>query len=120
MKEHKVGEQFTLPAVTLEVVAQFSCDGCYFNGGDVCRSGLCEDCSNKLREDRTSVIFKEVPPTIEDTANNMVAAAVGNVDFAYIIAHRTIEGEISIKTIGKPENISMLKERLLKILEEGK
>lgn len=128
-KEHKVGERFTLPIARIEVVVEEvphgGCDGCYFYVHDVCQLddemlSMIEFCDRAGREDKTSVIFKEVPPTIEDTANSMVAAAVGNVDFAYIIAHRTIEGEITINTIGKPENISMLKERLLKILEEGK
>ena len=58
MKELKVGERFS---VTLEIVEQNSCDGCFFdrNGGCVAIS-LGMECVPKYRSDHKNVIFKEV------------------------------------------------------------
>lgn len=120
MKEHKVGERFTFNGVTLEVVAHCQCYGCYFREGEGCSLLYDSDCSGEFREDLTSVIYVEVPPTVEDAANVMGAAVVGNVDFAYIIAHMTTEGEVSIKTIGRPENIGKLRGCMIKMLEAEK
>ena len=56
MKELKVGERFS---VTLEIVEQNSCDGCFFE-----RSGCIEgeqlSCCHTERSDRKNIIFKEV------------------------------------------------------------
>lgn len=127
MKEHKIGESFSFPTdgqeVVLEVVSHTGCEGCYFRGDYECKLGVgseVEYCDREGREDKTSVIFKQVIPTIEDVKNEMVTNAVNNVDFAYIVAHRTNDGEVIINTIGKPENIGQLKKQLLKILEEEK
>lgn len=119
MKEYKVGERFTFNGVTLEVVARSLCDGCYFKDGGRCSLHFEGGCSGELRGDSTSVIYAKVP-TVEDAANGMGAAVAGNVDFAYIIAHMTAEGEISIKTIGRPENIGKLRECMIKMLEAEK
>ena len=120
MKEYKVGEKFPMSIfgheVMLEVVPNNGCDGCFFDCDKLCQL----NCSITRREDKTSVIFKEVIPTVEDVKNDMVAKAVSNVDFAYIMAHMTSDGEVKINTIGKPENIGQLKKQLLKILEEEK
>lgn len=70
MKEHKVGEKFAMSVngreVMLEVVPYGGCEGCFFDGDDVChldekdlRSAI-DYCSRKHRQDTTSVIFKEV------------------------------------------------------------
>lgn len=130
MKEHKIGDKFAVRIngreVMVEVVSYNGCDGCLFKGEDVCQldvnhlSTVFDQCSRTRRGDKTSVIFKQVIPTIEDVKNSMVANAVSNVDFAYIVAHRTNDGEVIINTIGKPENIGQLKKQLLKILEEEK
>lgn len=55
--ERKIGERFEHGGVTLEVVKEDTCDGCYFR--------LTADCSNQIcfhlsRNDANSVIFKEV------------------------------------------------------------
>lgn len=127
MKEHKIGERFSFiidgQKVILEVVAHEGCVGCFFYDDYDCKLGLgcqVDYCDGNGREDKTSVIFKQVIPTVEDVKNSMVANAVSNVDFAYIVAHRTNDGEVIINTIGKPENIGQLKKQLLKILEEEK
>ena len=130
MMEHKIGEKFAMSIngreVMLEVVPHCGCYGCYFKGDNDCKveeirlGREVEYCDRACRKDKTSVIFKQVIPTIEDVKNSMVANAVSNVDFAYIVAHRTNDGEVKINTIGKPENIGQLKKQLLKILEEEK
>ncbi len=61
MKEIKVGERVT---ITLEVVEQESCNGCFFNGADdycgVTSLGLKLECVSQFRSDYKNVIFKEV------------------------------------------------------------
>lgn len=63
MKELKVGERVT---VTLEVVEQDGCDGCFFCPDDICHNptvnGWAEgfDCEPENRSDSKDVIFKEV------------------------------------------------------------
>lgn len=58
MKELKVGERFS---VTLEVVEQNGCKGCFFNVAGYCGAAqLGLDCVPKYRSDKKSVIFKEV------------------------------------------------------------
>ena len=56
MKELKVGERVT---ITLEVVEELTCYGCFFE-----RSGCIEgeqlSCCHTERSDRKNVIFKEV------------------------------------------------------------
>ena len=53
--------------VMLEVVPYGGCKGCFFDGDDVCHldekrlgSGIIDFCSRIHREDKTSIIFKEV------------------------------------------------------------
>lgn len=61
MKELKVGER-----VTLEVVEQKGCDGCFFFDKGICYSPTINDrtevfsCKSYERLDRKSVIFKKV------------------------------------------------------------
>lgn len=61
MKELKVGERVT---ITLEVVEQKSCKGCFFNGADdYCGAtslGLKLECVSQCRSDGKNIIFKEV------------------------------------------------------------
>lgn len=57
MKELKVGERVT---VTLEVVEQDGCDGCFFFGKYRCFAPLKPKCSNVVRSDGKDVVFKEV------------------------------------------------------------
>ena len=59
MKELKVGERVT---ITLEVVEQKGCKGCYFDGVDGCcgATSLGMECVPKYRSDGKSVIYKEV------------------------------------------------------------
>ena len=54
MKEHKIGEKFT---ITLEVVKQEGCKGCFFVNLGIC---LITSCRISKRSDRKHVIFKEV------------------------------------------------------------
>ena len=133
MNEHKVGEKFAMSIdgreVMLEVVPHIGCRGCYFYGDNDCLidekqlDSELEFCDRAGRKDKRSVIFKQVIPTVEDVkikVGKIVDDAISNVDFAYIIAHRTNDGEVIINTIGKPENLGQLKKQLLKILEEEK
>ena len=55
MKELKVGERIT---ITLEVVEQDSCTGCFFDDNDMCSRLF--PCGISDRPDGKSVIFKEV------------------------------------------------------------
>lgn len=56
MKELEVGERIT---ITLEVVEQGSCKGCFFF--DAPMGGACLSmCEGRLRSDGKCVIFKEV------------------------------------------------------------
>ena len=57
MKELKVGERVT---VTLEVVEQADCVGCFFNeANDNCgATSLGLECAPRYRSDHKSVIFK--------------------------------------------------------------
>ncbi len=59
MKELKVGERVT---ITLEVVEQKGCKGCFFEGVDGCcgATSLGMECTSKYRSDKKNVIFKEV------------------------------------------------------------
>lgn len=52
MKELKVGER-----ITLEAVEQYGCRGCFFENDPVCINFAC---SEGVRSDGKSVIFKEV------------------------------------------------------------
>lgn len=62
-EELKVGERVT---ITLEVVEQDGCDGCFFGIGDICynptMNGLADgfNCKSEDRSDGKGVIFKEV------------------------------------------------------------
>jgi hypothetical protein len=60
MKEHKIGEIFEFHnRIPLRVEkSKGDCEGCYFNN----YSMFCKfnECRAKLREDKTTVIFKEV------------------------------------------------------------
>ena len=59
MKELKVGERVN---ITLEVVEQKGCKGCFFEGVDNCcgATSLGLECVPKYRSDGKEVIFKEV------------------------------------------------------------
>ncbi len=63
MKELKVGERFS---VTLEVVEQDGCDGCFFCISDTCynptMNGLVDgfSCKSEDRSDGKGIIFKKV------------------------------------------------------------
>ena len=61
MKDLKVGERFS---VTLEIVEQNSCDGCFFGHDDTCQTvnGWADgfDCEPENRSDGKSIIFQEV------------------------------------------------------------
>lgn len=59
MAELKVGEKVT---ITLEVVEQKGCKGCFFEGVDSCcgATSLGLECVPKYRSDGKEVIFKEV------------------------------------------------------------
>lgn len=66
MKTRKIGERFDFEEVTLEVVENWSCQGCIFDNIIV---GCYMDhhirdkfgpCGPHLRDDKKSVIFKEI------------------------------------------------------------
>lgn len=59
MKELKIGERVT---ITLEVVEQKDCKGCFFEGEDgYCgATSLGAECVPKYRSDGKSVIYKEI------------------------------------------------------------
>ena len=63
MKELKVGEMFS---VTLLIVEQNSCDGCFFGHDDTCHNPTLNvwadgfDCEPENSSDCKSIIFKEV------------------------------------------------------------
>ena len=57
MKELKVGERFS---VTLEVVEQNGCEGCFFESKSACEVWRKYPCASKQRSDHKNVIFKEV------------------------------------------------------------
>lgn len=59
MAEFKVGEKVT---ITLEVVEQKGCKGCFFDGVDGCcgATSLGMECVPKYRSDGKNVIYKEV------------------------------------------------------------
>ena len=58
MKELKVGERVT---ITLEVVENNGCTGCFFNSGNRCYANeLGFKCGKGIRSDHKNVIFKEV------------------------------------------------------------
>lgn len=62
--ERKIGEQFEYDGITLEVVKQESCEGCYFF--NIFKLRYCNNseikghCLMSLRSDKKMVIFKEV------------------------------------------------------------
>lgn len=58
MKELKVGERVT---ITLEVVEQSSCTGCFFCWAGACtyKGNTCY-CTARFRKDNKPIIFKEV------------------------------------------------------------
>lgn len=65
MKERKIGEVFKAYGVTLNVVANGNCEGCYCS--HKCLFGIFEKirnigglCSGEEREDYEDVIFEEV------------------------------------------------------------
>lgn len=63
MPERKIGERFVLDRSTFTVEKGFNCEGCFFNmGRPVCDLPEVIDiigpCSQYLRGDKTSVIFK--------------------------------------------------------------
>lgn len=70
MIEHKIGDKFAMSIhgreVMLEVVPYGGCEGCYFDGDDVCHldekdlGSAIDYCSRTHRLDKTSVIFVEV------------------------------------------------------------
>ena len=57
MTELKVGERFS---VTLEVVEQNGCEGCFFYGKYRCLAPSKSKCSNVVRSDGKDIVFKEV------------------------------------------------------------
>uniref|UniRef100_UPI0040271894 hypothetical protein n=1 Tax=Segatella hominis TaxID=2518605 RepID=UPI0040271894 len=59
MKELKVGERVT---VTLEVVEQKDCQGCFFNGVYGCHGPIFleSECAAECRSDGKDIIYKEV------------------------------------------------------------
>lgn len=57
--ERKIGERFDYNGVTLEVVNQIGCEGCYFYTLVMCDKSLGK-CYDMDRSDKQSVIFKEV------------------------------------------------------------
>ena len=63
MKELKVGERFS---VTLEIVEQNSCDGCFFGHDGTCHNPNVNgwaygfDCEQENRSDGKNIIYKEV------------------------------------------------------------
>ena len=60
--ERKIGEQFEYDGITLEVVNQLGCKGCYFLFKKVCIKdlGIIGYCGSSRRTDKKPVIFKEV------------------------------------------------------------
>lgn len=66
MSTRKIGERFDFEGVELEVVEEWSCQGCYFDNHLVkCQMSRNQrihvgSCGPHFREDDTSVIFKEV------------------------------------------------------------
>lgn len=57
MKELKVGERVT---ITLEVVEENGCEGCFFYGKYRCLAPSKSKCSNVVRSDGKDIVFKEV------------------------------------------------------------
>lgn len=59
MKELKVGERVT---ITIEVVEQISCKGCFFYGVYGCYSPIFleSECAAECRSDGKDIIYKEV------------------------------------------------------------
>lgn len=57
--EHKIGDQFRVDGLLLEVKESYECDGCYFNekGRHCWDKGFEGPCSGSERSDRKSVIF---------------------------------------------------------------
>lgn len=62
--ERKIGEVFNDGTTKLKVVEQHSCGGCHYCDSRRCPDNLSSEirgeCSPMGREDKTSVIFKEV------------------------------------------------------------
>lgn len=57
MEELKVGQRVT---ITLEVVEENGCEGCFFFGKYRCFAPSKSKCSNVLRSDGKDIVFKEV------------------------------------------------------------
>ena len=62
MKELKVGERVTITLEVVEAVKGKGCDGCFFDGRDVCCGAISlgMECVPKYRSDGNDVIYKEV------------------------------------------------------------
>ena len=64
--EHKVGEIFEHNGDTVQIVAKINCYDCIYKKNNLCKyplignHGRPEPCSGSEREDRTSIIFKQV------------------------------------------------------------
>jgi hypothetical protein len=59
--ERKIGEIFVdEDGVSLEVVAEYGCDGCYYDNNECFDAFKCGMCAPRFREDGNSVIFKKV------------------------------------------------------------
>lgn len=59
--ERKVGEVFKYNGVTLTTIENDSCEGCFFNDGNICtREAKLILCSPMFRKDNKNVIFKEM------------------------------------------------------------
>lgn len=59
--ERKVGEVFKYNEVTLITIENNSCEGCFFNDGNICtREARLILCSPMFRKDNKNVIFKEM------------------------------------------------------------
>ena len=63
MERKIVGETFEFAGVTLEIVEQNGCKGCYFNRCDDCNAYNVSVSCAKSKPDGNSVIFKEIDGT---------------------------------------------------------
>lgn len=82
-EELKVGERAT---ITLEVVEQDGCDGCFFGIGDICynptMNGLVDgfNCKSEDRSDGKGVIFKKVKKQKRKMKEDKVDAELPDID----------------------------------------
>ena len=59
--EKRIGEVFEYNGVTLTTIENDSCEGCFFNDGNICtREARLILCSPMFRKDNKNVIFKEM------------------------------------------------------------